>query len=79
MEMENGGLGVARLNEPAKLTLYSLEVNPKGDLERAQIKVIELENVLPINGHSIYSNILDLRMALESFLWGQMIAYLVLI
>jgi hypothetical protein len=69
MEMENGGLGVARLNEAAKLTLYSLEVNPNGDMERAQIKVIELENVLPINGRSIYSNILDLRMALESFLW----------
>jgi hypothetical protein len=56
MEMENGGLGVARLNEATKLTLWSSEVNPNGDLEWAQIKVIDLEKVLPVNGRSIYSN-----------------------
>jgi hypothetical protein len=56
MEMENGGLGVARLNEAAKLTLWSSEVNPNGDLKWEQIKVIELEKMLPVNGRSIYSN-----------------------
>ncbi|XP_066373210.1 uncharacterized protein [Miscanthus floridulus] len=56
MEMENGELGVARLDEAAKLTLWSSELNPNRDLEWAQIKVIELEKVLPVNGRSIYSN-----------------------
>lgn len=60
MAMENGRLGVARLDEAAKLSLWSMEVNvsPNGDMGWTQIEVIELDKVLPVNACSIRTQFL---------------------
>lgn len=54
MVTENGGLGVARLDEAAKLSLWSME-NPNGEIGWTQIKVIELDKALPVEARSICS------------------------
>ncbi|WVZ61621.1 hypothetical protein U9M48_011469 [Paspalum notatum var. saurae] len=54
--MKDGGLGVAQLDESATLSLWSLGVIPDGDVGMAwtQIRVIELDKLLPAKAHSIW-------------------------
>ncbi|KAJ1287503.1 hypothetical protein BS78_02G014800 [Paspalum vaginatum] len=56
MAMKDGGMGVAKLDESATLSLWSLGVNPDGDMGMSwtQIRVIELDKLLPTKPHSIW-------------------------
>ncbi|WVZ61630.1 hypothetical protein U9M48_011478 [Paspalum notatum var. saurae] len=56
MTMKDDGLGVAQLDESGTLSLWSMEVNPNGDMGMAwtQIRVIELDKLLPAKAHSIW-------------------------
>ncbi|KAL6647165.1 hypothetical protein ACP70R_014602 [Stipagrostis hirtigluma subsp. patula] len=52
MTMENGELGVARV-EGHRLSLWSMEASPDKDVEWAHIRVFDLEKLLPVDPLSI--------------------------
>ena len=56
MTMEDGGLGAATGHGVARLSLWSMEANPNGDIGWTQIRVIELGNLFTVNPLSISSN-----------------------
>jgi hypothetical protein len=70
MGMENGGLGVARLDKAAKLSVWSMEVNPNRDIGWTQIKVVELDKLLPVNACSISSEFLCFAQGVGVFFIG---------
>ncbi|XP_066345174.1 uncharacterized protein [Miscanthus floridulus] len=70
MGMENGGLGVAKLDKAAKLSVWSMEVNPNGDIGWTQIKVVELDKLLPVNACSISSEFLCYAQGVGVFFVG---------
>ncbi|RLM84467.1 uncharacterized protein C2845_PM04G05320 [Panicum miliaceum] len=55
MTMEDGGLGVARMEGP-RLSLWSMEANLNGSMGWAQIRAIDLVKLLSVNAQSICSD-----------------------
>ncbi|CAD6207703.1 unnamed protein product [Miscanthus lutarioriparius] len=68
MAMEDGGgLGFARVDMDARLSLWSMEANPNGDMGWTQTRVIELEKLLPVDADSIFCSFLGFAHAVGVF------------
>lgn len=70
MTMEDGGLGVARLDEDARLSIWSMEVNPNGEKGWTQIRVFELVKLLSLDARSICSDFVGLSHGVGIFFKG---------
>lgn len=68
--MEDGRLGVAKLDEAARLSLWSMEANTNGDIGWTQTRVIDLEKLLPVNASSICFNCIGFVLGLGVLLVG---------
>ncbi|XP_066385701.1 uncharacterized protein [Miscanthus floridulus] len=64
---EDGGLGFARVDMDARLSLWSMEANPNGDMGWTQTRVIELEKLLPVDADSIFCSFLGFAHAVGVF------------
>jgi len=67
---EDGGLGFARVDMDARLSLWSMEANPNGDMGWTQTRVTELDKLLPVNGDSISCTFLGFAQAVGVFFVG---------
>ncbi|KAG0521842.1 hypothetical protein BDA96_08G196200 [Sorghum bicolor] len=70
MEMEGGGLGFARVDMAARLSLWSMEVNPNGGVGWTRTRVIELQKLLPVGAGSISYGFLGFAHGVDVFFVG---------
>ncbi|CAL5079034.1 unnamed protein product [Urochloa decumbens] len=68
--VDDGGLGVARLDKTAKLSLWSMEASTNGDMGWTKFRVIELDKLLSVDPHSIRYNFVGFAHGVGAFIVG---------